>query len=98
MWSSPLGIVATLAGWFVAEFGRQPWTVYGLMRTTEAASALDPHHVMISMISIAITYAIILVFYLRYLGRLIKAGPDSSLADHVPPMYMAGRIASEDNT
>ena len=39
-WAAPLGFVAVLAGWTVTEVGRQPWTVYGLLRTAQFGLAL----------------------------------------------------------
>ena len=43
-WVAPLGFVAVIAGWIVTEVGRQPWTVYGLMRTVDFSLALTHGH------------------------------------------------------
>jgi cytochrome d ubiquinol oxidase subunit I len=74
--ATPLGLVATLAGWFVAEVGRQPYTIYGVLRTADSASPI------VSATMIASTLAVFLVVYgglfgayLYYLGKLIRVGP-----------------------
>lgn len=74
--ATPLGFVATLAGWFVAEVGRQPYTIYGVLRTADSASPV------ISATMIATTLTVFLVVYgglfgayLYYLVKLIRLGP-----------------------
>ena len=47
-WVSPLGFLAVLAGWFTAEVGRQPWTVYGILRTADAVSPVPGGSVLAS--------------------------------------------------
>ena len=47
--SGPLGIIAVICGWYVAEVGRQPWVVYGLLRTSEAVSDVIPENVLFSL-------------------------------------------------
>ena len=46
-WVSPLGFLAVLAGWFTAEVGRQPWTVYGVLRTADAVSPVPGGSVLV---------------------------------------------------
>lgn len=74
--ATPTGFAATLAGWFVAEVGRQPYTIYGVLRTSDSASPV------ISATMIATTLAVFLVVYgglfgayLYYLVKLIRVGP-----------------------
>lgn len=81
--TGPLGFVAVIAGWITAESGRQPWIVYNLMRTKDAASAVPPGHVIISLILFTIIYAIIFSFYLYYLFKFIRGGPDLK---EIPPL------------
>jgi cytochrome d ubiquinol oxidase subunit I len=73
----PAGLVAILAGWLTTEIGRQPWIVYGLMRTSEAVS---PH----GAAPVALTLAIFVVVYFAvfgtgswYLLKIIAKGPDT---------------------
>lgn len=75
VWTSPLGFVAVIAGWITAESGRQPWIIYNLMRTKEAASVVPPAHVLISLILFVVVYGIIFTFYLYYLFKFIRKGP-----------------------
>jgi cytochrome d ubiquinol oxidase subunit I len=74
--SFPLPFVATLTGWFTAEVGRQPWSVYGLLRTADAVTpTLDVQAVTISLTIFAIVYLVIFSFGTLYVYRLLKAGP-----------------------
>lgn len=72
---SPLGFIAAIAGWLTAESGRQPWVVYGLLKTKDAASEVVMQHVLISLILFIIGYGIIFNFYLYYLFKTIRKGP-----------------------
>ncbi|MBN9531657.1 MAG: cytochrome ubiquinol oxidase subunit I [Alphaproteobacteria bacterium] len=74
--SFPLGFVATLTGWFTAEVGRQPWTVYGQLRTADAATPfLSTHEVAATFVLIASIYMLIFGFGVLYIYRLLRAGP-----------------------
>ncbi len=73
--SFPLGFVATLTGWFTAEVGRQPWTVYGQLRTADAATPiLTTPQVATSLVVFAAVYALIFAAGTVYIYRLLKAG------------------------
>ncbi|MBZ9601397.1 cytochrome ubiquinol oxidase subunit I [Phyllobacterium chamaecytisi] len=74
--SFPLGFIATLTGWFTAEVGRQPWTVYGLLRTEHAVTpSLTVGQVAISFALFAVIYSIISVAGVIYVYRLLRIGP-----------------------
>jgi cytochrome d ubiquinol oxidase subunit I len=75
--SSPLGFIAILAGWTVTEAGRQPWIVYGQLRTAQAATALPAYTVAASFALFALIYAVLLGAFFYYAGRLVLAGPDA---------------------
>ena len=72
----PSGFLAVLAGWFTTEVGRQPWAVYGLMRTSEGASALAGHQVIGSLTGFAVVYTVIFGAGLYYVARLLRRGID----------------------
>lgn len=74
LWMSPVGFITIICGWLTAEVGRQPYVVYGLLRTDEAYSLLTPNQVIISMIIILTVYLISLVFYIRFLLRQVRLG------------------------
>ena len=71
----PAGFVAVIAGWIVAEVGRQPWVIYGVLRTADAASPLLAGQVSLSLLGFLIVYAIIFSVGVLYILRLIAEGP-----------------------
>lgn len=74
--SFPLGFVATLTGWFTAEIGRQPWVVYGQLRTADAVTPfLTAPQVATSLAVFAVVYALIFAFGTYYIYRQLLAGP-----------------------
>lgn len=75
MWSAPLGFVATIAGWFVTEIGRQPYVVYGLLKTADAVSPVGAGQVALSLLAFIVVYSILFVVFLYYLFKLIRQGP-----------------------
>jgi cytochrome d ubiquinol oxidase subunit I len=76
MWMMPSGFIALLTGWFVAEVGRQPWVVYGLLRTAEATSANVPAgSVRASLIVYVVVYLLVFGFASWYLWQMLRVGP-----------------------
>jgi cytochrome d ubiquinol oxidase subunit I len=77
--------IANQAGWFAAEMGRQPWVVYGLLRTSDALSkAVTSGQVLSSLIMFAIVYILLLVLFLYLLNKKIQHGPiDYGTRDHI---------------
>jgi cytochrome bd ubiquinol oxidase subunit I len=71
----PSGFVAVLAGWFTAEIGRQPWVVYGLMRTADAHSGIGAGSVLASLVAFAIVYAVVFGAGLWFIVQIVKKGP-----------------------
>jgi len=79
--SFPLPFIAILTGWFTAEVGRQPWAIYGLLRTAQAATpALSGHSVAMSLAVSVVTYSCIFTFGSLYIHRLLRVGPTPQLA------------------
>jgi cytochrome d ubiquinol oxidase subunit I len=92
--SFPLPFIATLAGWYTAEVGRQPWVVYGVLRTAKAMTPfLTADAAATSLILFALVYAFIFSFGIYYIYRLLRAGPGGSLAA-VPTEAMPNRPMS----
>lgn len=58
------GWVATIAGWYVTEIGRQPWLVYGVLTTKDAVAAVPPAHVGLTLTAYLVVYAFLLVAYI----------------------------------
>jgi cytochrome d ubiquinol oxidase subunit I len=74
--SFPTGFIAVLCGWYTAEVGRQPWVVYGLLRTKDAITpSLTGGQALSSLIAYIVVYAVIYTFGLTYIYRLLRAGP-----------------------
>jgi cytochrome bd ubiquinol oxidase subunit I len=72
-----LAEVATIAGWWTAEIGRQPWIVWEVLRTDEAVSPnLTTPQVFLSLVTFALLYALLLALFLFLLDRKIKHGPE----------------------
>ena len=72
---APLGFLSTIAGWITSESGRQPWIAYDLIRTSQGASMVSLHQVMVSLILLVIVYGTVFSFYLFYLFSVIRKGP-----------------------
>ena len=74
--SFPLPFIAILTGWFTAEVGRQPWTIYGVLRTADAMTPfLTTPAAAISLAVYCTVYTFIFVFGVFYIYRLLRAGP-----------------------
>ncbi len=65
-----------LFGWFTAEIGRQPYIVYGQLRTADAHSPLTVNAVTTSLVAFLIAYAFIFGFGSYYLAKLLRKGPE----------------------
>ena len=74
--SFPSGFVAVIAGWFTAEVGRQPWVVYGLLRTADAVTpSLTTGAVLFSLLAYIVVYSVIYAFGFYYIYQLLRDGP-----------------------
>jgi len=83
----PAGYVAVLAGWTVTEVGRQPWVVYGLMRTRDAVSpSLTGSDVLTSIALYVLVYLIIFGAGIYYMVRLARAGPPEHIDVREPTL------------
>jgi cytochrome bd ubiquinol oxidase subunit I len=79
MFAAPLGYIAIEAGWIVRCVGRQPWTVYGQIRTVDAASHIPASNVLTSLISFAVVYTILFISAMYFGSRIIRIGPNLNL-------------------
>ncbi|MGB3645568.1 MAG: cytochrome ubiquinol oxidase subunit I [Mesorhizobium sp.] len=93
LFMGPMGFLAVLAGWTTTEVGRQPWVVYGLLRTADAVSpSLTGRDVLISLLFYMVTYLIIFPAGAWVMLRIVRKGPQS--ADEEPeedPLIEGGR-------
>lgn len=92
----PLPFVATVTGWFTAEVGRQPWVIYGLLRTVDAGTPdLTTSAAVSSLILFASIYLVIFGFGALFIFRLLRSGPAPESTRVTPspeaPLAFGGR-------
>ena len=80
----PAGFVAVISGWIVAEVGRQPWVVTGVLRTADAVSPVGAGQVSASLLGFLVVYAVIFSVGVLYIIRLMAEGPVAG-SDEPPP-------------
>ncbi|MQX37704.1 cytochrome ubiquinol oxidase subunit I [Roseospira navarrensis] len=81
--TGPSGFVATIAGWMVAEVGRQPFTVYGVLRTADSVSPVVPEAVAVTLTLFVVVYSGLLLAFLWYAARVVRTGPPDPGVDAV---------------
>jgi cytochrome d ubiquinol oxidase subunit I len=75
-WSVLLPQIANQAGWFSAEMGRQPWVVYGLLKTSNALSkSVSANQIIFSLVLFTVVYITLFVLFIYLLNKKIKHGP-----------------------
>ncbi len=79
MATSPLGFIAVLAGWTTTEAGRQPWVIYGQLRTADAVAPVTAHAVTTTLLIFFAVYMVLLAAFLIYAGRLALRGPEGGI-------------------
>ena len=76
--------IANQVGWFAAEMGRQPWVVYGHLRTSEAFSQeVSKNQIVFSLVMFTVVYALLLVLFIYMVNKKIKHGPYDELNEPV---------------
>lgn len=81
LWSLPLPWVAIESGWFVAEYGRQPWVIEGVLPTYYAASGLTITDLAISLAIFLVLYTVLLVIGVKVMLHAVKAGPKGEASE-----------------
>ena len=71
----PLPFVANTAGWFTAELGRQPWLVYGVLRTADSVSPVPSGSLLFSILLFVLVYGIVFGAGIYYIAKLVQRGP-----------------------
>ncbi|SLN42354.1 Cytochrome bd-II ubiquinol oxidase subunit 1 [Aquimixticola soesokkakensis] len=92
----PMGFVAVTAGWITTEVGRQPFTVYGVLRTVDSASPLDAPAVGTSLIAFIVVYFLVFGAGILYLLKLMSKAPhpgEEGPRDEPGPMRTTGTQA-----
>jgi len=91
LWMGPSGLVALLAGWYVTEIGRQPWVLYGLMRTQHALSDHSALTLSVGLVVLVVMYLGVFGTGVAYLLRLVRKGPQ--VYDDDQPVAANQRLA-----
>ncbi len=79
MWSLPLPILANELGWMTAEVGRQPWAVYGVLRTSKAVSISVPGwQILVSLLLFVVIYALLFYAWYKLIKREMNNAPDEA--------------------
>jgi cytochrome d ubiquinol oxidase subunit I len=76
-----IGFVAVIAGWIVTESGRQPWIVYGILRTADAASPVAGGSIAFTLALFVLAYGVVFSFGIYYINRLIAKGPEGPASE-----------------
>ena len=85
MWMGPSGLIAILAGWFTTEIGRQPWVVYGLLRTADAVSHHSYSQLGFTLVAFVVVYFALFGTGFGYMMRLVRKGPHTGEGDEQRP-------------
>jgi len=80
----PSGFLAVLAGWMVTEVGRQPWLVYGVLRTRDAVSPVTTGEVAISLTAYVLVYSVVFTAGAIFILRLLAEGPVAARIEPEP--------------
>jgi len=87
--------VSNQVGWYAAEMGRQPWVVYGHLRTSDALSeSVTSSHVIFSLVFFSVIYSLLLFLFLYLLDKKIRSGPydESDITDRVMLKDIASQL------
>lgn len=97
----PLPWIAIEAGWLVAEFGRQPWVIEGVLPTAVAVSNLGVKTLLLTLTGFVAIYTVLLVIEMKLMLKAIRKGPEAEHApdegdarSHVPPAHAAATVSS----
>lgn len=97
----PAGFIALLTGWYTAEVGRQPWVVYDVLRTSQAASPVPASSVGISLAIYFVAYLTLFGFGSWYLLKVLRQGPDTAperVSIHTPSRPMSALSDDAEDT
>lgn len=92
VWGIPLPWIAAETGWFVAEYGRQPWTISGVLPTHMSVSSIDVGQLWFSLAGFCLFYTVLLVIELYLMFKYVRRGPSSL---HTGRYHFENRIAPQ---
>ncbi|EFH11377.1 cytochrome ubiquinol oxidase subunit I [Teichococcus cervicalis] len=95
VWSIPLPWIAAELGWIVAEYGRQPWIIEGVLPTALAVSHLGVTEVLLTIAGFTLFYSVLAVVEMGLMLKAIRKGPEPSLAPPLPGRPALRAVAAE---
>ncbi|GAB2803913.1 cytochrome ubiquinol oxidase subunit I [Comamonas piscis] len=98
VWAIPLPWVAIECGWFVAEFGRQPWIIEGVLPTAVAASNLGVTTLLITILGFVALYTVLLIIEMKLMLKAIQKGPELEPEQRDPQPLSYASIATAQPT
>jgi cytochrome d ubiquinol oxidase subunit I len=84
LWTLPAPWIAIECGWFIAEYGRQPWAVEGVLPTFYAASGLALHQIVLTLAGFVALYTVLMIIEIKLMLKAIRKGPGDALAAPQP--------------
>ena len=93
LWSLPLPWIAAELGWIVAEYGRQPWAIDGVLPTFLAVSSVSAAQVLFTLTGFVLFYSALLVVDVILMLKYIRMGPAQTLGLPEPALRPAGMPA-----
>ncbi len=95
LWSAPVPLIAILMGWIFTEMGRQPWIVFGLMKTADGVSPnITGLQVLISLVTFTLIYGVLAVVEFKLLRKAAITGPDDWENHTDPDAVDTNRLAT----
>ena len=94
LWSLPLPWIAAEVGWFVAEHGRQPWAIEGVLPTFLAVSPISTGNVVVSLSGFVLFYSVLAVIDVSLLAKYIRLGPAGQAEEAAPCFLSLRRLRS----
>ena len=77
LFTIPLPHIGNQTGWMAAEIGRQPWAVYGILKTSDAASVVVPAwQILFTLIMFILLYSLLFFVFVKVVTKIIKKGPE----------------------
>jgi cytochrome d ubiquinol oxidase subunit I len=95
LWSLPLPWIAAELGWYVAEVGRQPWVIEGVLPTFLAVSSISAGNVIFTLVGFVVFYSSLAIIDVYLMVKAIRAGPDALLSGYFqkPPAARTSKLA-----
>jgi cytochrome d ubiquinol oxidase subunit I len=85
LYAIPLPHLACALGWTVTEVGRQPWIVYNVMRTSDAASPIDGTQILVTLIGFCVVYGLLGLLGFGLMVKVARRGPETELDTQTTP-------------